>query len=43
MVLAGAKDHTLREQLRDSPHFAACEEFCLKWDQVIGCVINFVL
>eukprot|EP00802_Teleaulax_amphioxeia_P027099 Tamp_28343.p1 GENE.Tamp_28343~~Tamp_28343.p1 ORF type:complete len:255 (-),score=83.04 Tamp_28343:54-749(-) len=30
---AGAKDHTLREELRASPHFDACEEFCLKWDQ----------
>ena len=30
---AGADDHTLREQFRDSPHFDACEEFCLKWDQ----------
>lgn len=30
---AGAKDHTLREELRDSPHFDACEEFCQKWDQ----------
>jgi len=29
----GAKDHSQREQLRDSPYFDICEEFCLKWDQ----------
>ena len=23
----------MREELRDNPHFDACEEFCLKWDQ----------
>lgn len=30
---AGSLDHTLRDQLKDSPHWDACEEFCLKWDQ----------
>lgn len=30
---AGSFDHTLRDQLKDSPHWDACEEFCLKWDQ----------
>ena len=30
---AGSFDHTLRDELKDSPHWAACEEFCLKWDQ----------
>lgn len=30
---AGAFDHTLRDELKDSPHWNACEEFCLKWDQ----------
>ena len=30
---AGAKDHTLRDELKASPHWDACEEFCLKWDQ----------
>eukprot|EP00966_Prymnesium_polylepis_P177039 4100259-Prymnesium_polylepis.2 len=30
---AGATDHTLREQLKDSPHWHACERFCRDWDQ----------
>jgi len=30
---AGAKDKNLRDQLKASPHWDACEEFCLKWDQ----------
>jgi len=30
---AGSFDHTLRDKLKDSPHWDACEEFCLKWDQ----------
>ena len=24
----------MRESLRGSPHFDACEEFCRKWDEV---------
>ena len=30
---AAGGDPTLREQLRGSPHFDACEEFCLLYDQ----------
>jgi predicted HD phosphohydrolase len=30
---AGSFDHTLRDKLKGSPHWDACEEFCLKWDQ----------
>ena len=26
-------DRDMREQFRDHPHFAACEEFCAKYDQ----------
>ena len=29
---AGVEKHT-REQFRHSPHFDACERFCLEWDQ----------
>ena len=31
---AGSPDHTLRDQLRDSPHFEACDKFCRDFDQV---------
>ena len=31
---AGVADHTLREELRESPHWDACERFCRDWDQI---------
>jgi predicted HD phosphohydrolase len=30
---AAGIDHTLRDELKSSPHWHACERFCLLWDQ----------
>ena len=30
---AAGIDHQLREQLRESSHWDACERFCVRWDQ----------